>query len=76
MFILGKTAGFYAIVIPKFGYVPLTRTQILQIRERSVDNDILKAIEEADNAQETIAELFHMLNVDQWTDCCRSEIEL
>ena len=37
MFILGKTAGFYAIAIPKFGYVPLTRTQILQIRERSVD---------------------------------------
>lgn len=48
----------------------------LKNSDTDVDNDILKAIEEADNAQETIAELFHMLNVDQWTDCCRSEIEL
>lgn len=43
----------------------------------NVDNDILKAMEEADDAQEMIAELFHMLNVDQWNDyvVCRATAE-
>jgi hypothetical protein len=43
----------------------------------NTDNDIVKAIEEADDAKETIAELFHMLNVDQWNDyvICRATNE-
>ena len=43
----------------------------------NVDNDILRAIEDADDAQEQIAELFHMLNVDQWNDyvVCRATAE-
>lgn len=43
----------------------------------NVDNDILKAMEEADDAQKKIAELFHMLNVDQWNDyvVCRATAE-
>ena len=43
----------------------------------NVDNDILKAIEDADDAQQQIAELFHMLNVDQWNDyvVCRATAE-
>ena len=43
----------------------------------NVDNDILNAIEDADDAQEMIAELFHMLNVNQWNDyvVCRATAE-
>lgn len=43
----------------------------------NVDNDILKAMEDADDAQGMIAELFHMLNVDQWNDyvICRATTE-
>ena len=43
----------------------------------NTDNDIVKAIEEADDAKKTIAELFHMLNVDQWNDyvICRATTE-
>lgn len=43
----------------------------------NTDNDIVKAIEKADDAKETIAELFHMLNVDQWNDyvICRATNE-
>lgn len=43
----------------------------------NVDNDILKAIEDADDAQGMIVELFHMLNVDQWNDyvVCRATAE-
>ena len=43
----------------------------------NMDNDIVKAIEDADDAQKQIAELFHMLNVDQWNDyvICRATTE-
>ena len=43
----------------------------------NTDNDIVKAIEKADDAKQTIAELFHMLNVDQWNDyvICRATNE-
>lgn len=43
----------------------------------NMDNDIVKAIEDADDAQQQIAELFHMLNVDQWNDyvICRATTE-
>ena len=43
----------------------------------NTDNDLVKAIEEADDAKKTIAELFHMLNVDQWNDyvICRATTE-
>ena len=43
----------------------------------NVDNDIITAIEEADDAKKRIAELFHMLNVDQWNDyvICKATAE-
>lgn len=43
----------------------------------NTDNDIVNAIEEADDAKETITELFHMLNVDEWNDyvICRATNE-
>lgn len=43
----------------------------------NIDNDIMNGIMTAENAQETIVELFHMLNVDQWTDyvICRATVE-
>ena len=43
----------------------------------NLDNDILNAIEEAEDAQQQIAALFHMLNVNEWTDyvICRAAIE-
>lgn len=34
----------------------------------NTDNDIMKAIEDANDAQQMIADLFHMLNVDQWNE--------
>ncbi len=42
-----------------------------------MDNDILAAMEEADDARQTIADLFHMLNVDQWNDyvICKATAE-
>ena len=42
-----------------------------------VDNDILSAIVEADDAKQKITELFHILNVDQWNDyvICRATSE-
>ncbi len=42
-----------------------------------MDNDIVKAMEDADDAKKTIANLFHMLNVDQWNDyvICRATSE-
>ena len=49
----------------------------LKESDADIDNDILKAIEDAENTQQAIVELFHMLNVDQWTDyvICRATIE-
>lgn len=43
----------------------------------NMDNDILTAIEDADDAQKMIADLFHMLNVNQWNDyvICRATSE-
>ena len=43
----------------------------------NMDNDILKAMDEASDVQERIAELFHMLNVDQWNDyvICKAATE-
>jgi len=43
----------------------------------NVDNDIITAIEQADDAKKRIAELFHMLNVDQWNDyvICKATAE-
>ena len=43
----------------------------------NVDNDIISAIEKADDAKKRIAELFHMLNVDQWNDyvICKATAE-
>ncbi len=43
----------------------------------NMDNDIVASIEEADDAKQTIAELFHVLNVDQWNDyvICRATTE-
>ena len=42
-----------------------------------VENDILTAINNADDAKVRIAELYHMLNVDQWNDyvVCRATAE-
>ncbi len=34
----------------------------------NLDNDIMKAIEDAEDAQQMIADLFHVLNVEEWND--------
>ena len=43
----------------------------------NVDNDTLRAMEQAEDAKTMIAELFHMLNVDQWNDyvICKATTE-
>lgn len=46
------------------------RSVIKRLKEANVivDNDILKAFEDAEDTQQMIANLFHMLNVDEWND--------
>lgn len=46
------------------------RSVIKRLKESNanLDNDILKTIEDAEDAQQMIADLFHMLNVEEWTD--------
>lgn len=46
------------------------RTIIRRLKElnANMDNDIAEALDNAEDAQAMIAELFHMLNVDQWND--------
>ena len=46
------------------------RSVIRRLKESNanLDNDILKTIEDAEDAQQMIADLFHMLNVDEWND--------
>lgn len=46
------------------------RSVIRRLKETNanIDNDIMKTIEDAEDAQQMIADLFHMLNVEEWTD--------
>ena len=46
------------------------RAVIKRLKESNadIDNDILKTIEDAEDTQQMIADLFHMLNVEQWND--------
>ena len=46
------------------------RSVIKRLKESNanLDNDILKTIEDAEDAQQMIADLFHMLNVEEWND--------
>lgn len=46
------------------------RSVIKRLKEANgnLDNDILKAFEDAEDTQQMIADLFHMLNVDEWND--------
>ena len=53
-----------------------SRTIVQRFKDANVniDNDIMKAIIEADDTQKRITELFHMLNVSEWNDyvICRA----
>lgn len=46
------------------------RSVIRRLKEANanIDNDIMKAIEDAEDTQRMIADLFHMLNVEEWND--------
>ena len=46
------------------------RSVIKRLKESNanLDNDILKTIEDAEDAQQMIADLFHMLNLEEWND--------
>ncbi len=51
--------------------------QRLKDSDANIDNDIVKALENAEDAQKSIVELFHMLNVEEWNDyvICRATVE-
>lgn len=46
------------------------RSIIKRMKESNatIDNDIMKVIEDAEDSQQMIAELFHVLNVEEWND--------